>query len=107
MVRVVAEFLDHTHRMNRTNLVEGPDRAGAFPSVWLPLPSGVPSVVPDANVLRNDILRACRTGRTVLVNAANAGALRLFCAQHVLDEIVEHSYEWAIEAAVPHATFIE
>jgi predicted nucleic acid-binding protein len=64
-------------------------------------------VILDANVLRDDILYACRQGRrTVLVTAANAGLLRLFCAQHVVDEVVEHSAEWATGSDVSHALLL-
>jgi hypothetical protein len=35
-----------------------------------------------------------------LTNAANVGVLRLFCAQHVLDEVVEHSASWTEGTAV-------
>lgn len=58
-------------------------------------------VVPDANWLRGDIRYAClHELRTVLVNAANQQSLRVFCAQHVIDEVVEHSWEWS-EAGNP------
>ena len=61
----------------------------------------------DANVLRNDILRACRTGqRTVLVTAANAGLLRLFCARHVYDEVIEHSGDWTVGGLVTRDAFL-
>ena len=69
-----------------------PDPRGAFPGDILLRP---PPVVVDANVLRSDILRACRTEqRTVLVTAAIAGLLRLFCAEHVYHEVIEHSGDW-------------
>jgi hypothetical protein len=63
--------------------------------------------VVDANILRNDIRRACRTGqRTVLVTAANAGLIRLFCAQHVHDEVIEHSGEWTATGPVTRNDFL-
>lgn len=77
---------------------------GAFPSDLL---ANVQPVVPDANVLRNDVIYACRSGtRTVLVNIANAGLLRLFCARHVLDEVSEHAAEWAEGAKIPVEQFL-
>jgi hypothetical protein len=63
--------------------------------------------VVDANRLRNDIRRFCRTGqRTVLVTAANAGCIRLFCAQHVYDEVIEHSGEWTTTGPVTRNDFL-
>jgi hypothetical protein len=55
----------------------------------------------DANVLRNDIRRACREGRrTVLVSTANAGFIRLFApvlisqpgkVANVIEEAARHT----------------
>lgn len=82
-----------THRQNVSQPIVGPDEAGQFPGALLR--AEVPPVVPDANILRRDILRACRHNeRTILVNAANSGMLRLFCAQHVIDEVEEHAEDW-------------
>jgi predicted nucleic acid-binding protein len=44
------------------------------------------------------VIRACRTGRTVLITAANAGAIRLYAASHVIDEVAEHTERWARES---------
>jgi hypothetical protein len=81
-----------------------------------PVPRGVPGRHPAApaagrgrraNILRNDIRRACRTGqRTVLVTAANAGLIRLFCARHVHDEVIEHSGEWTATGPVTRNGFL-
>lgn len=66
-----------------------------------------PPVVVDANVLRNDILYACRTGRrTVLVTAAKAGFLRLFCAEQAYEEVIEHSSDWATDGQVTRDAFL-
>jgi hypothetical protein len=63
--------------------------------------------VVDANILRNDIRRACRTGqRTVLVSAANVGCIRRFCAWHVYDEVIEHSGEWTTTGQLTHNDFL-
>jgi predicted nucleic acid-binding protein len=63
--------------------------------------------VVDANILRNDVLRACRTGqRTVLVSAANAGLLRVFCAEHVYEEVLEHSGDWTATGPVSREEFL-
>lgn len=81
-----------------------PSAEGAFPVDYLFRP---PPVVPDANRLRNDILYACRHNRrTVLVNAANGGLMRLFCAQHVVDEVAEHSAEWTAGSPVTRKEFL-
>lgn len=73
------------HLAARARPIVGPDIQGRFQSTTVP---GIPPVVIDANVLNRDLMRAARTGeRTVLINAANSGILRIFCAQHVLDEV--------------------
>jgi hypothetical protein len=64
-------------------------------------------VVADANVLRGDLGYSCRTGRrTVLVTAANADSLRVFCAAHVIDEVFEHAPRWAHEQNIAPATYL-
>jgi len=61
----------------------------------------VPPVVVDANVLRNDALRSSRQPTpTILVNAARMGWVRLFCAEHVVDEVLRHGEEWASQAGL-------
>ena len=101
MVRgAVAEM----HRYSTVAPIRFPDPGGAFTGDILLRP---PPVVVDANVLRNDILYACRTGRrTVLVTAANAGFLRLFCAEHVYEEVIEHSSDWAADGQVTRDAFL-
>ncbi|MCL5047579.1 MAG: PIN domain-containing protein [Firmicutes bacterium] len=66
-------------------------------------------VVVDANTLRNDILYACchEAKPTTLVNGANSGMLRLFCARHVLEEIKEHHQEWCETADVDVTAFAQ
>jgi len=67
----------------------------------------VSPIVADANRLGNDILYACRRDqRTTLVTAANAGLFRLFCAQHVIDEVWEKSAEWTQGSPVSRAAFL-
>jgi len=81
-----------------------PALSGAFPADFLLRP---PPVVADANRLRDDILYACgHRQRTVLVTAANSGLLRLFCAQHVVDEVVEHSASWTRGSGVSQTLFL-
>jgi hypothetical protein len=100
------------HSRNATAPINGPDEYGAFASSSLAggmLGRGVPPIVADANRLRDDILYSCRNGRrTVLVTAANSGAIRIFCASHVLEEVIEHAREWAMESRdVSHAQFLK
>lgn len=75
--------------------IVGADQAGAFPAA--PFGSVVTQttflVVPDTNYLLRDIANACRSGRRVLVNAANNGLLRLYAPQHVFDEVYEKADE--------------
>jgi hypothetical protein len=62
--------------------------------------------VADSNVLRNDILRACRTGQRTVLVTATAGLLRLFCARHVYDEVIEHSGGWTGGGPVTRDAFL-
>lgn len=88
--------------------IRPPDERGAFPiAEWLMSDYPVPPVVVDANVLRNDILYSCRKDRrTTLVAATNAGFLRMFCAEHVIEEVNEHSQRWAREGGIDVALLI-
>ena len=97
-------MVSDTHKASAVAPIRFPGPEGAFPGDILLRP---PPVVVDANILRNDILRACRTGqRTVLVTAANGGLLRLFCAEHVYREVMEHSGDWSAEGPVTHDAFL-
>lgn len=92
------------HKDSAVAPIRFPGSEGAFPEDILLRP---PPVVVDANILRNDIRRACRTGqRTVLVSAANAGCIRLFCARHVYDEVIEHSGDWTASGPVTRYDFL-
>jgi predicted nucleic acid-binding protein len=102
--RLLRGMVADTHKASAVAPIRFPDPEGAFPSDILLRP---PPVVVDANVLRNDILRACRKGqRTVLVTAANAGLLRLFCAEHVYLEVIEHSGDWTAGGPVTRDAFL-
>jgi predicted nucleic acid-binding protein len=93
------------HRDSAREPIRWPDSGGAFPADILLRP---PPVVVDANILRNDVLRSCRTGqRTVLVTAANAGLFRLFSAEHVYQEVIEHSGDWAASGPVTRERFLQ
>src|SRR5689334_21308104 len=79
---IVAALLER-NRGRAAEPLRLPTADGVFPSSLIVSPS---PVVPDANVLRNDVLYACRRGRpTALVTAAKGGLLRLFAARHVVD----------------------
>ncbi len=104
VARIVRGAVADMHKYRAVTPIRFPDPGGAFPGDVLLRP---PPVVVDANVLRNDILYACRTGRrTVLVTAANAGFLRLFCAEHVYEEVIEHGGEWAADGQVTRDVFL-
>jgi predicted nucleic acid-binding protein len=98
---VIGGALKAAHAHAASAPIVGPDEHGAFPSAWRPGPFGgtVPPVVVDANVLRNDVRYGCEAGRrTVLVTAANSGAIRLFAASHVIEEVGRHAERWARES---------
>lgn len=102
-------FLRSAFSHATTAPIRYPDDHGAFPPAEWPM-SGypVPPIVVDANVLRNDILYSCRNDRrTSLVTAANAGFLRMFCAEHVIEEVNEHSQRWAQEGRVKQTAFVD
>lgn len=102
--RLVRGWISNAHKDSALAAIRFPDPHGAFPQDILLRP---PPVVVDANVFRNDILRACRTGqRTVLVTAANAGLLRLFCAEHVYHEVSGHSGDWTRSGPVRREQFL-
>lgn len=98
----VLSMLRDAHRRNRAAPVTAPDEYGLFPPATLP---EVFPVVVDANAFRDDLLRvAAGKGRTLMLNAANSGVLRLFCAPHVLQEVDRHLAEWSAQRALDPAT---
>lgn len=98
------DFLSGVHLRSSARPIRLPSLGGAFPPDVFMAP---PPVIVDASRLRDDILYACRhKQRTVLVAAANRGSLRLFCAQHVIDEVVRHSVKWTRGAGVSHVQFL-
>jgi predicted nucleic acid-binding protein len=97
---LLSDLLAHAHGMAAQKPIVGPDRAGVFPSLTPFGSSGLrrslPPVVPDTNILRDDVRHACRRGhRTVLMNLANDRALRVFCPAHVVDEMHEHAEKFS------------
>lgn len=61
------------------------------------LPREMPTVVVDANVIRNDFsyLVSHPGTTTTFVNAANARLLRVFAHQQVVEEVFENLEDWA------------
>ena len=97
----VRDILQEAHRQNSTSPVLFPDECGRFPPALLP---EVFPVVVDANALRDDLLRvAAGKDRTLMLNAANSGVLRLFCAPHVLHEVCEHLEGWSAQKGIDSA----
>lgn len=100
----VRDALRHLHTLRAADKITGADERGRFPDAAL---EQVPTVVVDANVLRNDIAYSCKHegARTVLVNAANAGFIRLLCASHVIGDVDDHFQEWSKQAGVESLQF--
>ena len=93
------------HADNATRPIRYPYESGAFPDggYGALLHGEGLIVVPDTNILLQDLAQSCRAQRRLtLVNAANVGALRLFCAEHVVDEMYEHIAEDAPRLGIPY-----
>jgi hypothetical protein len=97
-IEAALAYVEESLERSRSAEIDRPDQNGAFPGSRLHglLRGESLLVVPDTNVLLSDIGHFFRTGmRTVLASAANNGAIRLFCAQHVHEEVYRHSEERA------------
>jgi predicted nucleic acid-binding protein len=102
----VREMLAITHRAHASAPLRLPSEQGVFPAAIIAQPL---CAILDAHWLGFEINYACaRNQRTALVTAANQQLIRLFCAQHVADEIVEHVETWSVSArrSVPVADFL-
>jgi len=89
----IRRFLLKIHAANAARPIRLPHQSGHFPDpgYGAMLLNESLLVVPDTSILLQDLRRSCRLGqRQTLVNAANVGALRLFCAAHVIDEMYDH-----------------
>lgn len=106
----LTQFLEHAHEASRTKPFGGPDEDGVFPVVPgfnILGTASSPPVVLDTNLLRDDVGRVCRgMGRTVLLNAANSGAIRLLCPTHVAVEMVEHAESFSTQLGVASSSFL-
>lgn len=99
----VKDLVRSSHARSKSRPIVMADEFGCFGSALLPI---VLPVVVDANFLRDELLADVRRStRTVLANASNTGVLRMFCAQHVVDEVNNDLTEWALSAGLdPVAT---
>jgi len=97
-----ANFLKRWHQHNSDQPIDGYNDAGAWrESYWARFSPETFPIVIDANVLRNCVgPTAKRAQRTVLTSLANRRAARVFCAPHVIEELVEHLDEWAANYGV-------
>ena len=105
-VDAVRHVLRQQAKARATLAVPTGDDHGLFPPASALTPSVRPVVV-DANWLRDDILRVCRSDRaTVLITCATEAFLRPFAAPHVMLEVEEHAREWSSQAGVPVELFL-
>ncbi len=89
----IQKLLKETHADNAARPICQPLKSGAFPNAgYGALMHGESLiVVVDTNILLQDLAQSCRAQRRqTLINAANTGALRLFCAEHVVKEMYNH-----------------
>lgn len=108
----VAELLRQLHVQSAGAPLVGASPSGAFPDrpglEVLGLRVRIPPVVVDTNQLLRDVGYCSRRGqRTVLVNVANSGALRILCPRHVVDEIDEHAAKFSRLAKVTQQQFVD
>lgn len=103
-VVMVRSVLTNHHRQSSGTSIAVANEAGLFPDGAI---ANVPPVVVDTNTLFNDVLYACSHAdqTATLVNAANAGLIRLFCARHVLGEVAEHYRRVADQRGVTPQAF--
>jgi predicted nucleic acid-binding protein len=104
-VAMVRSILKNHHRQSSGTGIAVANEAGLFPDSAI---TDMPPVVIDANTLFNDVLYACSHGdqATTLLNAANAGLIRLFCARHVLEEVAEHYRRLADRKGITQQSFV-
>jgi hypothetical protein len=109
VARQTRSFLANIHAQHAIAPTRYADPQGAFvDSIVEGFFGDALPIVPDANVLRGNIGRACRDGRrTVIMTGANTGTFRLFCASHVLEEMLGHGERWALEMGTPYSAYME
>jgi predicted nucleic acid-binding protein len=92
-------LLASTHGRNSIAAVNAASEDGVFPPTFFGEPR---PVVADTRWLAADVAYACRKAhRTTLITATNSQALRVFCSQHVIDEVMEHREIWSSKAKTP------
>jgi hypothetical protein len=103
----VDTMLTAMHGRASVAALEAPSADGVFPAAGIVQPR---PLVGDTRFLGGDVGYACRNGRrTTLLTATNAQVFRLFCAQHVVEEVVEHHGLWSghERTTVTSAQFLE
>jgi predicted nucleic acid-binding protein len=106
---MVKTFLDQSHIQCSQSAISRPTESGEFPASALirGIRRRTPTVVPDANVLFNDIAYSVKKGRrTTLVAAANSGSIRLLCPRFIVDEVYEHAGATAKRARIDTEAYL-
>lgn len=106
----IRQFLLKIHAHNAARPIRLPYDSGQFPDpgYGAVLLRESLLVVPDTNILLQDLRQSCRSRRRqTLVNAANVGAIRLFCAEHVVDEMYKHIELDALPASTTREELLE
>jgi predicted nucleic acid-binding protein len=106
---VLEAYLRRQYDQGATAPIIPADENGVFPgpSLYGLLGGKNLIVVPDTCVIGRDIARACRTGRTTLISAANSRALRLYCPEHVIDEVFRRGEEFAERGEVSADSYFD
>lgn len=93
------DFLASTHGHSAVVPLQRPSADGVFPAAILANPR---PIVGDTRWLGEDVGYSCRNNRrTTLITAANRQVVRIFCAQHVVDEVIKHRAIWSNDAKIP------
>src|SRR5258708_26853058 len=97
-VEVVEGMLSLTHARTAGEALSL-SSGGAFPSTAWRSPR---PVVEDTRVLAEDVAYGCRHNRrTTLINLANQQHVRVYCAGHVVEELLTQYPIWTSKARVP------
>jgi hypothetical protein len=108
---LIEQLLVASHQRSRSQPIIGPDSDGVFPPASaldvLGFAERRPPVVPDTNLLSRDIgFTVRKSTRSVLLNAGNAGAIRLLCPAHVAIEMVSHSAEFSAQVGIAESDYL-
>jgi predicted nucleic acid-binding protein len=105
----VDQYLTQVHEGNADRLIRAADGNGAFPDAIFGelFRQASFAVVADTNLLLQDIADSCkRSRRLALVTATNTGAVRLFCAEHVVREVEAHALAFSADVGVNARDFV-